>query len=58
MIRLSLVIFSMAATTLMGVFIVAALTMGKDTLQPILIAAALGFATAIPVSYMVARKIS
>ncbi len=58
MTRLMLVIFSMASTALMGAFIVAALTMGKDTLQPILIAAALGFVAAIPVSWYVAKQIS
>ncbi|HBD91665.1 MAG: CTP synthetase [Rhodobacteraceae bacterium GWE1_64_9] len=58
MTRLMLVIFSMASTALMGAFIVAALTMGQDTLQPILIAAALGFVAAIPVSWFVARQIA
>jgi predicted PurR-regulated permease PerM len=47
----------MASTALMGAFIVAALTMGKDTLQPILIAAALGFVVAIPVSYLVTKRL-
>lgn len=57
MTRLMLIIFSMASTTLMGVGIVAALTMGQDTLQPILIAAAVGFIAAIPVSWFVAKQI-
>lgn len=57
MTRLMLIIFSMASTTLMGVGIVAALTMGQDTLQPILIAAAIGFIAAIPVSWFVAKQI-
>ena len=55
--RLSMILFSMISTTLMGVFIVAALTMGHDTLQPILIAAGIGFVLAIPVSWFVARQI-
>lgn len=55
--RLMMIIFSMASTALMGAFIVAALTMGKDTLQPILIAAALGFVVAIPVSYLVTKRL-
>jgi predicted PurR-regulated permease PerM len=58
MTRLMMIIFSMASTTLMGTFIVAALVMGMDTLQPILIAAALGFVAAIPVSWIVARQIA
>lgn len=57
MTRLIMIIFSMASTSLMGAFIVAALVMGMDTLQPILIAAALGFVAAIPVSWIVARQI-
>lgn len=55
--RLMMIIFSMASTALMGAFIVAALTMGKDTLQPILIATALGFVVAIPVSYLVTKRL-
>ncbi|GGO28770.1 hypothetical protein GCM10010991_11920 [Gemmobacter aquaticus] len=57
MTRLMMIIFSMASTSLMGAFIVAALVMGMDTSQPILIAAALGFVAAIPVSWIVARQI-
>ena len=57
MTRLMMIIFSMASTSLMGAFIVAALVMGMDTLQPILIAAALGFVAAMPVSWIVARQI-
>ncbi|MFZ0097073.1 MAG: CTP synthetase [Gemmobacter sp.] len=58
MTRLMMIIFSMASTSLMGAFIVAALVMGMDTLQPIVIAAALGFVAAIPVSWIVARQIA
>jgi predicted PurR-regulated permease PerM len=42
----------------MGTALVVALTMGMDTLTPILIAAALGFVLAIPVSWLVARQIA
>lgn len=55
--RLMMVIFSMASTTLMGVAIVVALTTGHDTVRPILVAAAIGFVVALPVSWVVARKI-
>ena len=57
MTRVMMVIFSMVSTTLMGVGIVIALTMGLDTLQPILIAAAIGFVLSIPVSWYIARQI-
>lgn len=57
MTRLMLLIFSIASTSMMGAFIVAALTTGNDTLKPIVIAAALGFVAAIPVSWFVAKQI-
>ena len=57
MTRLMMILFSMISTTLMGVFIVAALTTGYDTLNPILIAAAAGFVLAIPVSWWVAQQL-
>jgi len=56
--RLTLILFSMISTSLMGTALVVALTMGMDTLTPILIAAALGFVLAIPVSWLVARQIA
>ncbi|GHC21964.1 MULTISPECIES: hypothetical protein [Gemmobacter] len=56
--RLMMIIFSMASTSLMGVGIVAALTMGMVTLKAILVAAAVGFVAAIPVSWFVARQIT
>lgn len=55
--RLMMVIFSMASTALMGAAIVVALTMGMDTLKPIVIAAAIGFVAALPVSWFVARQL-
>jgi predicted PurR-regulated permease PerM len=58
MTRLTLILFSMISTSLMGTALVVALTMGMDTLTPILIAAALGFLLAIPVSWLVARQIA
>lgn len=57
MTRLMMIIFSIASTTLMGVGIVVSLTMGYDTLQPILIAAAVGLVAALPASWFVARQI-
>jgi predicted PurR-regulated permease PerM len=58
MTRLTLILFSMISPGLMGTALVIALTMGMDTLTPILIAAALGFVLAIPVSWLVARQIA
>jgi predicted PurR-regulated permease PerM len=55
--RLMMTLFSMIATTLMGVGVVIALTTGYDTLQPIVIAAAVGFVLAIPVSWLIARQL-
>jgi len=55
--RLMMVIFAMASTTLMGMAVIVALTTGNDTLRPILIAAALGLVGAVPVSWIVARKL-
>ena len=58
MTRLTLLMFTIVATTLMGIFIVAALVAGQDTLVPIVVAAAAGFVAGIPASWIVARKIS
>ncbi|EKE69743.1 MULTISPECIES: hypothetical protein [Roseobacteraceae] len=58
MTRLAGILFSLISTTLMGVAIVVALTIGKDTLQPILIAAAIGFVVAIPVTWIISKKLT
>lgn len=58
MTRLMMTLFSMIATTLMGVGVVIALTTGHGTLQPILMAAAIGFVLAVPVSWLVARQLA
>jgi predicted PurR-regulated permease PerM len=58
MTRLTLILFSIISTSLMGTGLVVALTMGLDTLTPILVAAAIGFLLAIPVSWLVARQIA
>jgi predicted PurR-regulated permease PerM len=57
MFRLASVLYSLIGTTLAGSFVVVALTMGRDTLVPILVAAALGAVVALPVSWLVARKL-
>ena len=58
MTRLMLILFSIISTSMMGAAIVIALTMGLDTLQPILAAEAAGFVLAIPASWIVAKQIS
>lgn len=58
MTRLMMLLFSMVSTTLMGVGIVIALVSGHDTLQPILIAAAVGFVLALPVSWYIAKQLA
>lgn len=58
MTRLTLVLFSIVSTTLMGTAIVVALVTGYDTLNPILIAAVVGFVLAIPASWIVAKQLA
>lgn len=55
--RLMMILFSMIATTLMGIGIVIVLVTGHDTLRPILIAAGVGFVLALPVAWYVAKQI-
>lgn len=58
MFRLASVLFSIVAPTLAGIGVVAALASGNDTLQPILIGAAAGAVLALPVTWVVAKKIA
>ncbi|MBL8789250.1 MAG: hypothetical protein JNM45_02055 [Rhizobiales bacterium] len=58
MLRLTLMLFAIIGTTLMGAAVVAVLTMRMDaTAMPLIAAAAAGFVLAIPVSYGVARAL-
>ncbi|GGA97923.1 CTP synthetase [Allosediminivita pacifica] len=57
MLRLAGILYSLIATTLAGSAVIAVLVAGYDTLVPILIAAAVGFLAALPVSWMVARAL-
>jgi predicted PurR-regulated permease PerM len=54
---LMLTLFSIIATTLAGVGVILALTIGQDGLWPILIAAGIGFCCALPISWLVASRI-
>ncbi len=56
--RLMMILFSMVATTLMGVGVIIALTTGFVTLKPILLAAAIGFVLALPVSWLIAKQLA
>lgn len=56
--RLMMILYSMIATALAGSAVIAVLSMGFDTLWPIVGAAAVGAAVALPVSWLVAREIS
>ncbi|PHQ98162.1 MAG: CTP synthetase [Marinosulfonomonas sp.] len=58
MFRLASILFSMVSATLAGIAIVVVLVLGYDTLNPILIAAAVGFIAAIPVTWVLAKKIA
>jgi putative flippase GtrA len=58
MIRLASILYSIVATTLAGIGVIAVLTAGYDTTVPIIVAAAIGAVVALPVSYLVARKIT
>ncbi|MEZ5675061.1 hypothetical protein SAMN06265173_1284 [Thalassovita litoralis] len=57
MLRLASILYSLIGTTIAGTLVIAALTMGYDTLQPILVAAAAGFVVALPVAWLVAKGI-
>jgi hypothetical protein len=57
--RLALMLFPMVATTLMGIAVVAVLTMNIwATGQPILWAAVAGFVVSIPISWLIGRQVT
>lgn len=59
MLRLTLMLFAIIGTTLMGIGVVAVLTMRMDsTAMPIAAAAAAGFVLAIPLSWYVAKQLT
>jgi hypothetical protein len=55
--RLMMVLYSMIATAMAGSGVIAVLSAGYATLWPIVIAAAVGAALALPVAWAVARQI-
>ena len=57
MMRLASILYSLISTTVAGTLVIAALTIGYDTLVPILMAAGIGFVVSLPVAYFVAKAI-
>ncbi|SEO49846.1 hypothetical protein SAMN04490248_10631 [Salinihabitans flavidus] len=57
MLRLAFILHLFIGSTMAGIGVIVALVIGQDTLWPIVIAAAIGFAAAFPVTYLVARKL-
>jgi len=58
MFRLFLILYTLAATALAGSAVVAALTMNLVDVKSIVTAALAGAAVAVPVAWVVARKLS
>ncbi len=58
MLPLFLLIHIFVGSTIAGSAVIAALTLGYDTLAPIIIAAALGFVISFPASWLVAKQIA
>jgi hypothetical protein len=56
MFSLASMLYSLIATTLAGSAIVVSLVLGYDTLVPLLIAAGIGCAAALPASLIVAKQ--
>lgn len=57
MTRLAGILFSLVATTLMGIAFIVTLVIGQDTLQPILVALAIGFVLSVPATWLLTKKI-
>lgn len=55
--RLMMILYSVIGTAMAGIGVIAVLTMGYDTLQPILVAAGVGAVLGLPASWAVARQI-
>jgi hypothetical protein len=58
MFRLASMLYSIIGTSFAGVLIITVLTVGYDTIVPILIAAVIVAVAAVPVSYLVAQAIT
>ena len=58
MLRLTLLMYSILSGTLAGTAIIAVLVAGYGTKMPIIFAAAAGFILALPISWLIAKKLS
>lgn len=58
MLPLMLLIHIFLGSTLAGSAVIAVLTLGYDTLTPIIVAAAVGFLAGFPASWMIAKKLA
>ena len=58
MFRLALILYAVIGTTLAGTCMIAALTMGYDTLLPVIYSSAVGFVLGLPISIFVAKQIN
>jgi uncharacterized membrane protein YhaH (DUF805 family) len=54
---LSLIVYIFLGATTAGIFMVAALTAGLTTAQPVVYSALAGFVVAIPLAWIIARRI-
>lgn len=57
MLRLTSILYAIIGTTLAGIGVIVAVTMNLYDVQSILIGAALGALAALPLSWIVARKL-
>lgn len=57
MLRLASILYSLIGTSLAGTLVIAALTLGFGTLQPIVVAAAIGFVLALPATWIITKMI-
>lgn len=57
MLRLTMVMYSIVGTTLAGIGVIAAVTMNLYDVQSIVVAAAVGAVVAVPVSWVIAKKL-
>jgi len=57
MLRLALILHVFIGSTIAGSAVIAALVVGQDTAQMIILAAVVGFLVAFPASWLIAKKL-
>lgn len=57
MLRLAMTLYTIIGSTLAGICVIIALTTGNDTLQPLLVAAAIGAALGLPAALYIAKQL-